>query len=345
MRLCLLLLAALLTEATSAYADQPSPIEADPPAPKPIDPAALEERATREKAEFAMSQGRIDEACVLLDTLTKSEQPLALIDAGQCYALAGKSASAYKRYTRASIAAASRGETSLEDRARDLAGKLVPSLSKLRVDVMAATADLAVTLNGVPFPKSEWGVLAHVDPGPIALRATADGKSPFETSVVVGPNGDAQVIVVPLLKAPSIQPPGHEKLEPRPSPPAETTSRVSPIGIAAFLTTAFGVVGVGTGIAFGVMTLSEVGEAEENPALCPGKICSEAGRAVIDEAETKGIVSTAMFAIGGASLATGATLFLLREFGVIDTAPAQAPSPLPRVSVTPVSLGATWRFD
>lgn len=336
-------LACSLTTIPATVRADRAAVEEEPAPPKVEDPVSAADRETKEKAELALSQGRVDEACVLFESLTRSEQPLALIDAGKCFAIAGKTASAYKRYTRASIAAASRGEVGLEDRARDLASKLVPTLSKLRVDVLGATQDLVVTINGAPMPRSEWGVLGHADPGTLAVRATADGKAPFETSLTLGPNGDAQVLVIPALKAPSeVQEP--PPVVPPPQVTPERTEKVSPIGIAAFVTTAFGVVGLGTGIAFGVMTLSEVAEAEENPSLCPNKVCSEAGRAIVDEAETKGIISTAMFVFGGATLATGGTLFLLRELGVIDHDEPKEPSAAPTVSISPVSIGATWRF-
>jgi hypothetical protein len=106
---------------------------------------------------------------------------------------------------------------------------------------------------------------------------------------------------------------------------------VSPIGVVAFLTTSVGLVGVATGIAFGVMTINEVADAKEDPALCPNLVCSKAGRIAVDEAEAKGIVSTVTLSIGGAALATGVTLFLLRHFEIID-----APAPTaPKVGVGP----------
>jgi hypothetical protein len=330
---------------TPVAAAEPPPA-APPPAatPPPTEPPPpVVDRAALDRADAALTDGRVDEACKLYDdVLAASPDAEVALRAGKCHELAGRTATAYKRFTRAALLAA--GNVGLEDRARELASRLAPKLSKLRVDVLVPEDGLSITVNGEPLPKDQWRKLLPTDPGSIRVRAERPGAPPFEAQITLGGSADAQVVVVRDTPSPSDGaggdgaggaggagaggagpdlPPGDGRVE-----------TVSPIGVAAFLTTSLGLVGVATGIAFGVMTLVEVSDAKEDPALCPNLVCSKAGRIAVDEAEAKGIVSTIALSVGGASLATGVTLFVLRHFEIID-APEKAPEKAPKIGVGP----------
>ncbi|MBL8743595.1 MAG: hypothetical protein JNK04_20940 [Myxococcales bacterium] len=296
--------AVALCLASTALADQPA---------DPAPPGALAE------ARAKLDAGRVDEACAILEqSLAKERTSAVLLAAGQCHELQGKTATAYAELLAASTAAEAEGATESQDRARSLASKLVPRLSKLRIDVLAPAGDQVVRRDGVLVPRDDWGKLVFVDPGAHAVTASAAGRRDFSTQVKVGAEGDVRVVLIGELPDVNAKPAPPPAKQPEPvKPPGDgRTETVDPMGVAAFATSGVGLVGMVMGITFGVMALNDVGEAEEDPLLCPNKICSPAGRAVIDEAKTKATVSTVSFVVGGVSLATGITLFLVRELAM-----------------------------
>lgn len=267
-----------------------------------------------------IAQGRVAEACELYAAAAASAGTSStLIASAQCHELQGKTATAYAELLAATTAAEKEGSSENQDRSRTLAGKLAPRLSALRIDVLAPAADQVVKRDGKPVPQSEWGKLMYVDPGPHAVNATAAGRRDFSTQVNVGAEADVRVVLVGELpdinaKLPDVKPP--QKPEPTKPPGDGRTETIDPMGLAAFTTSGVGLLGMVMGITFGVLALNDASDAEDDPLLCPNKVCSQAGRAVIDEAETKATVSTVSFVVGGVSLATGITLFLVRELAM-----------------------------
>jgi hypothetical protein len=311
------------------------------------------DRAALDRADAALTEGRVDEACKLYDdVLAASPDAEVALRAGKCHELAGRTATAYKRFTRAALLAA--GNVGLEDRARELASRLAPKLSKLRVDVLVPEDGLSITVNGELLPKEQWRKLLPTDPGSIRVRAERPGLPPFEAQVTLGGAADAQVVVVRDVAPGSgdggagadgagAGGAGSGGTDPEPLPGDGRVETVSPVGVVAFLSTSLGLVGVATGIAFGVMTINEVADAKEDPALCPNLVCSKAGRIAVDEAEAKGIVSTVALSVGGAALATGVTLFLLRHFEILD-APEKKPDTSPKLGVGPGWISVELAF-
>jgi len=291
--------------------DAPPP----PPAAPPAQPPVLAE------ARAQLEGGRVEDACRTLEKgLTEARVYEVLIAAGQCHELLGKTATAFGEFAEASSLAEREGATDKQDRARAMASKLAPRIPKLRIDVIAATLDQIVKRNGAVVPRSDWGKLVFADPGTHVVTASATSRREFSAQVSLGADGDVRVVLVTALVDQNAPPSDAKpvKQEPKAAPPKGDgrTETLDPISVAAFVTTSVGLVGLALGTVFGVMTLSEVGDAEDDPLLCPNKVCSKAGRAVIDEAETKGAVATAAFVVGGVSLATGITLFLVKELAI-----------------------------
>ncbi len=283
-------------------------------AQEPVPPA---EEPLLTRAQKTLAAGRIEEACGMLEKGLALERRFdLLVAAGQCHELMGKTATAFGEYTEASLLAEKEGDTTKQDRARELASKIAARVPKLRIDVLAPRADQIVRKNGAPVPRDDWGKLVMVDPGRYQIDASASGLQPFTSSVDLGAAGDVQVVLIPALTAagaagaPPLAPPAGSV-----GPKDGRRDTIDPLGIAGFVTVSFGALGIAMGTVFGVMTLSDVSSAEDDPNLCPGQVCTPAGRAVIDEAETKGIVSTVAFSVGGASMAAGITIFLVRELG------------------------------
>lgn len=339
---------------TALLAAAPGPALAEEPAPgaraEADVPAAPASSAVRDRllaeGQKLLIEGQIDAACLKLRASVVAQADAETLTAsGQCHELQGKTATAWSEYTEATLAAARDGQRDREDRARSLAGQLAPRLSKLRIDVQAPREGQTVQRDGALVPASAWGALLPVDPGPHTITSVAPGMAALSIVVKIGGASDVRIVLVPPLAPPGTEPPA----APAEPPPAGTEPgvirRANPIGVAAFVTTSFGLLGLTLGTVFGVMALNEAGGAEEDPLLCPDKVCSPAGIAVIDEARTKGVVSTVCFSVGGASLATGIVLFLVQEFaGLGPDEPKKPGAP----SVTPVvgfgHVGVDVRF-
>lgn len=306
-------------------------------------PDPPEKPGIAEEAKAAFDRGDVQQACKLYEKAAELEPSSAiLLASGQCHDLLGKTATAYREYTQASVLAQKEENVERADRARELASRLAPRLSKLRVDVQTPRPEQVVRKNGAPVDATTWGSLVAVDPGTYSISSSAPGFADFTTTVVVKGEADAQIVIVPTLQVQAAVTTPIDPGTPVVLPPANTSS---PIGIAAFVTTSFGAVGIAMGTVFGIMSLNEKANAEDDPLLCPNKQCTHAGIAVVDEARTKATISTVAFSVGGVALATGVTLFLIKEF-VIEK--GDDPAAPPAVTVKPsVGLGAadvTFRF-
>ncbi|MFO0550353.1 MAG: hypothetical protein U0271_18305 [Polyangiaceae bacterium] len=307
-----------------------------------VAPVSEAQRLTTE-ARDALAAGRVDEACKKFDAAAVVERSAPnLVAAGECHELQGKTATAWRSYTAASVLASADGSTDLADRARSLAGKLAPHLSKLRIDVLSPAPDQAVWCDGAPVATTDWGALVPVDPGDHTVSSTASGFDPYRETVRVGADSDVRVVVVRLRKpGEDVQPPnpdGGQTTNPATPPPTGdgVVRSVDPITLTGFVTTSFGALGIVMGIAFGVMALQDVNQAEEDPALCPNKVCSTAGRSLIDEASTKGTISTVAFTVGGVALGAG-VIVLVYQALTKPPAPTEAPK---AVTVRPVGVGS-----
>jgi hypothetical protein len=105
---------------------------------------------------------------------------------------------------------------------------------------------------------------------------------------------------------------------------------------------AFGVsaVALGVGGVAGAMSLSNVSDLR---GRCPANRCAPEQQREIDSTKTLGTVSTVGFAAGGAALAVGAVLLLLRG-GTAETgaAAAQGPSIGPWIDVRGAGLAGSF---
>ncbi|NUO52452.1 MAG: hypothetical protein HOV80_26690 [Polyangiaceae bacterium] len=288
----------------------PSPPPDTPPPASGPTAASLHAEGTE-----LLANGRVAEACTKLAASVALEKShLVLSDLARCHELQGRTATAYQEHVEASVLAEKAGDADRATRARDSASRLAPRLSKLRVEVVEPISGLVVKRDGVELAADQLGALLVIDPGLHVVTAEAPGREPFRAEVRIGPDADAKGVLVPKLtkKKGKTLPPIEDPTAKRP----EGDGRVgaSPVRIAGFVTGGIGFVGVVMGTIFGIQTLIDVGEAEDDQRLCPNKECTPLGRLAIDEAETKGIASTASFAIGGTFLATGITLFLVDAF-------------------------------
>jgi hypothetical protein len=92
-----------------------------------------------------------------------------------------------------------------------------------------------------------------------------------------------------------------------------------------------GVVGLGVGTAFGLMTISKKHDAE---TVCPDQCASEAGVAAWNDAHSAGNISTVAFVVGGLGVVGGAALWF--------TAPSGGPGARLGLGPSGVQLKGAW---
>jgi hypothetical protein len=249
--------------------------------------------------------------------------------------------------------------------ARAAAARIAPHLSSIKIVVPAAPAGdppgIMIFLDGVGLAASQWNVATRVDPGKHVVAAQADGYKEYEQTVKVGADADELVVTIPALEKHAGPKPiddvsddasliDNTGVERPSSKPAEAEPEIDPIGVAGFITTSAGLLGLTMGTVFGIQALSDVGTATDDPRLCPDKKCTPAGRLLIDEASTKATISTIGLAAGGVALAAGVSMLIYVAVVDEDEAPAE-PAPnatAPKAAFVPgpgdIGLGVGLSF-
>lgn len=245
-----------------------------------------------------MQSGRPSEACPRFEESDRLEPGLGTrFHLAGCYEALGKLASAHALFLEVAAEAKQRGQDERERVARQKAEALEPRLSRLTVDVpFASSPELRVERDGTPIGSAQWGLGVPVDPGRHRVSASAPGRAPWSTEVVVAADGAFTRVEVPPL------------IDAQQSFFAPTTRKV---GLAALG------VGVGTialGSVFTVQALSK--KDASNRAGCSNDTCStEEGLALRQQAIAAGNRATWAMSIGAVGLGAAAALFWLVPTG------------------------------
>jgi hypothetical protein len=194
-------------------------------------------------------------------------------------------------------------EPDREAYANDHANALVPKLSHLTVNVAPANklAGLVVKRNGEQVDDAAYGLAIAVDPGTLAIEATAPDHKPFTQSVEVAPSS-AAVVEIPLLE-----------YVPLPTPPVidparEHSSWQKPVGMVG--------VGVGaavlvTGGIFGLVASSKWSSAFSEGCSHTNNVCTT--QPGYDDSHSANTFATLanVFVVGGIVVAgAGAVLWI-----------------------------------
>jgi hypothetical protein len=287
----------------------------------PPTPAFAQDKAVAESlfnaGKTAMDAGDYKTACKNFAESQKQDPSQGtLLNLGRCNELQGKLATAWSYYKEGARMARLKGDNDRAEAGSKLATELEPKLSKLTVSAAAPTPGLVVARirkddnERVEIGGGVLGVAIDVDPGAYTIEASAPGYKKWTGEVTIGQTADKQSVSIPALeKAPE------GAAEPVPGatepPPGGDEGGMNGLTIAGFAVGGVGVVGLVVGAITGLSASSTASGAEDDPALCPNKQCSEAGLDEIDSAKSSATISTVGFIAGGVLLAGGATMVIL----------------------------------
>ncbi|HMI83237.1 MAG TPA: hypothetical protein VK550_04035 [Polyangiaceae bacterium] len=169
-----------------------------------------------------MAQGKFAEACPKLQESQRLDPGSGtLLNLAVCFERQGRIATAWTKFIEAMTTASAGNQLERARFARELASKLLPLVPKIVINVPAgeATAGLEVKRDGNLVGQPQWGVAVPVDPGEHQITVSAPNRTPWETKLIVKPNGQSLTISVPVLAALSGSAPPASSPVPRRPPP------------------------------------------------------------------------------------------------------------------------------
>lgn len=281
-------------------------------------PSKAAAEALFQEGRALFEQGKFQEGCPKLaesqriDPATGTLLALALCHEGE-----GKLASAWSEFTTVEGQARQAGRDDREAIAREHAAALRPRLSTLTVEVtpeVAATPGLEVRVNGAQIGAGSFGSAVPVDGGEHRVEASAPGKKPWLISVSGKTELDALRVSIPAL----VDAAGSETAAPQATPAASgDEASVEPnsgsgMRTAGLITAGAGVIAIGVGSYFALDAKSDYDAADKE---CSGNVCPDPSYEATEDARAQGTLATVLFAVGGAAIAAGVTLWLLAPDG------------------------------
>jgi hypothetical protein len=267
-----------------------------------------------------MKKGQFAEACTQLEQSQTIERGIGtLLYLAECYEKLGRTASAWAMFREASSAARAEGQADRAKTGSARADRLEPQLSKLAINVTAASAPqgLLVLRNGETVPAGVWGQSVPVDPGEQRVEARAPGHASWSVMLQLPPNGASLSVDVPELTATSqpASPPlaasaVNEPVTPLPAAALTAASSDQRSGRAnkwqkplGLVLGGVGVVALGLGTYFGARAISKTSDSEK---ACNSTLCSDptASHKAYDAAHSAATLSS-VFVIGGAAFLVG----------------------------------------
>lgn len=272
-------------------------------APRGASAASPQDKAAAEtlfrEGRALLEAGRFGEACPkLAESYRLDPTTGGLMNLARCHEGEGKTASAWAEYRAVVERAKKEGFPERVAVAERLAAALEPTLAKLELrPPPEAPPGLVVTRDGSELRRAALGVEIAVDPGSHFIEARAPGHTPWSQRVRVEPRGRVRV-AIPTLSV----------LAPTPGPVRdELGARLRAGGLVV---TGVGVAGLAVGLTLGGLAAADYGRAAGEPSLCPQKVCTPAGRALVTDGDTK--AAAAQWTIGvGATVAAAGLLVLV----------------------------------
>ena len=280
---------------------------------QPVDKDADNERLFRE-AQKLMEDRRYGEACPKLDAVYRKDQQLGtLLNLAYCHKELGATWLAWVEFKEAEVKASELKRAERRDFARARMAELEKSLARIIIEPTSRVELTEVLVEDRWVPDAEKSIVVAAELGPRKLTFRARGKKPVVQLVTIVKSSAPMRIPVPEMEdqpreTPPSEPVVKVVLAPAPAPPkpvivVKASSTQRNVGLVLG---GLGVVGLGVGSVFGLMTLYN---ACTDGLAAPGQTGPSCTLEEYDSASTKGAVSDIAFIGGGAALATGLVLY------------------------------------
>jgi hypothetical protein len=263
-----------------------------------------------------MKQKSYAEACKAFETSQKLDPQVGtLFNLADCHAHVGKIATAWLEYRDVGQRDTNAGRRKEANRR---AKELDKRLPRLVLDIATPPSGFAVTINDDDATQT-IGIESPVDPGKLAIRATAPGYAPFETTKSITVEGKTVHVAIEMTRggdtvsrsdARPVPASSDDKpaiASPAPTAPdgsyRETSHRQRNGTIVALA----GGGAVAIGALFGLRARSNWDDAQ---TLCPAHMCATAderarGDSLVDSARSNAAIATGFVVAGAAVAAVG----------------------------------------
>ncbi len=328
----------------------PCPARAQTDVPSPADAARSlfdEGRKLMKAGEHAAACGKFSASLRLVDHVS------ARFQLASCHEAVGRTASAWRGLLAVAEQTEGLGQTDRAKLARERAARLKPQLVSLRIELLADTPSLRLSLDGEAFARDRVGVSEPIDPGDHTVHVEAPGYQGFRRTVSAREPGSVVTVRVPplvALAASSSKPPPSEPAAapaPPPAPGADTTTEPAAAGlsgrIAALSLGGVALIGGVVGAIFVAQSLDKKSEARADGRCDDDNRCDPVGLPLMEDAEGAAHVATGAFVVAGAAAAAGLTVWLLSAPG--DDAASTDSATLritPTLGGAALMMGGSW---
>jgi hypothetical protein len=273
-----------------------------------------------DEARALTAKGKFTEACPKFAESQRLDPGIGTeFNLAECEQHIGKTASAWAHYLEVADRAHVEKQGARERVARARAASLAPHLAHLTISRAAPgdTRAIEIRRDGIVVGAAQYGVPAPVDPGQHEVAASAPGKKPWSRTLRT-PADAATVVAVPSLEdaeVPVVAPAAPALVaSSSPSSAAFDTGAASADSasagrgqrIAGITVGALGIVGLGVGAAFAIVSKGKHDDAESH---CTGSLCDATGVSLRSDAIHAGNAATIALAVGGAALVGGGIVF------------------------------------
>lgn len=273
-----------------------------------------------DEARRLMSEGNVAEACPKFVASHKLDPAAGtLLNLGDCYEKAGKTASAWSSFREAADLCRKTGDTRRQQEATNRAAALRPRLSMVTIALAPAARveGLKIRADEVDMDMGVLGTPVPLDPGAHTLRARAPGKQPWSTQVQLADGASITITVPALVDAAASASAPPEPLGPAASPTPAAPATPEPaaqrrwfsqrnIGIGL---TGVGAIGVLSG---GILAIAAKSSWDDARSRCPDNQCaSQNDVAQSQDARSRANIGGVLLGMGAACAVTGAVLWWL----------------------------------
>jgi hypothetical protein len=244
------------------------------------------------QGQALLDAGQVDAACAKFEASESLENGLGtLLHLGDCYERAGRTASAWHAFLEAEAVAHDKKDVEREQVAAQRVSALEPKLTRVLfvVPQTSRVPGLTIQLGANAIPASAWGTRIPVDAGVQTVTASARGYRAWEFPLdATHAEGKQFRVNVPTLS---------------PAPEPAGSNRRAAYRTAGVVTGSFGLAGLGAGAVFNALSHSDdAGTCARGVVQCTPDKSTRNGYSN---------AATVSFALGGALVATGVTLFVL----------------------------------